>query len=375
SLGQVLPKPRAVNYTIRSLYDSLGRGDIDLCPSYQRDVVWPDSKQRGLVESVFRHFHIPPLIFSDDNDDDSVDDLFVCIDGKQRLMALVRFMQGFIYCEYSRISPKLWYKNCDKNASKRLLPAKVRKEFDRTQLTCMEYDEVDEVDQHEIFRRVQLGMALTASERLAASNTHRSRFVRALLDAHFTEASRLTSRTFHWDNSRGADYRLLSVVLYVAERFAVNPYVTPDVPDGRKLSRWLSAADPITPSTQSALSRAFEELDNIAGIKELRRVWGKPRPVASIELAMFAILIFVHPDMSRTDITELMAQLRRHIRARHTTIRSTMSITQAMVKFVSRSATKRRALRERRTSRKHRMEITEEDDSDHRPTRSKRRKT
>ncbi|KAI0031023.1 hypothetical protein K488DRAFT_52980, partial [Vararia minispora EC-137] len=38
-------------------------GSLDLNPEYQRAVVWPEKKQVGLVDSVLRSFHIPPLIF------------------------------------------------------------------------------------------------------------------------------------------------------------------------------------------------------------------------------------------------------------------------------------------------------------------------
>lgn len=75
-------------------------GQIDLNPSYQRgnitlfiltmrgsltgptDVVWPDSKQVGLIDSLFRNFYVPPVVFAVTKDEDGAI-VRVCVDGKQ----------------------------------------------------------------------------------------------------------------------------------------------------------------------------------------------------------------------------------------------------------------------------------------------------
>jgi hypothetical protein len=78
-------------------------GHIDLNPSYQRgnatlpglttymrpadivtrtDVVWPDSKQVGLIDSLFRNFYVPPVVFAVTTDEDGAT-IRICVDGKQ----------------------------------------------------------------------------------------------------------------------------------------------------------------------------------------------------------------------------------------------------------------------------------------------------
>jgi len=46
------------------------------------DVVWPDKKQTGLIDSLFRNFYIPPVVFAmfEDADGESIRE---CVDGKQ----------------------------------------------------------------------------------------------------------------------------------------------------------------------------------------------------------------------------------------------------------------------------------------------------
>lgn len=86
--------------------------DIDLDAEYQRgscgipcgepivlmavcitDVVWPDAKQISLIDSIFRNFYVPPVIFATKQHDDG-SETKICIDGKQRLTSIRRFMDG-----------------------------------------------------------------------------------------------------------------------------------------------------------------------------------------------------------------------------------------------------------------------------------------
>lgn len=46
------------------------------------DVVWPEAKQIGLIDSIFRNFYIPPIVFAVQQDDDG-EEVRVCVDGKQ----------------------------------------------------------------------------------------------------------------------------------------------------------------------------------------------------------------------------------------------------------------------------------------------------
>lgn len=59
------------------------------------DVVWPESKQIGLIDSVFRNFYIPPVIFAVQNDEDG-EVVRVCVDGKQRLTSIQKFLDGLV---------------------------------------------------------------------------------------------------------------------------------------------------------------------------------------------------------------------------------------------------------------------------------------
>ena len=73
-------------YTISYLLDMLENGQININPDYQRGEVWSNDKKTLLIQSVLGNIAIPPLTFNvkkADNDDE--DDIYECIDGKQRL--------------------------------------------------------------------------------------------------------------------------------------------------------------------------------------------------------------------------------------------------------------------------------------------------
>ncbi|EGN97363.1 hypothetical protein SERLA73DRAFT_57011, partial [Serpula lacrymans var. lacrymans S7.3] len=62
-ISHALRPPRTSQYTAKSLYDQTVDGSITLEPEYQRGIVWPESKQSGLIDSILRNYYIPPIIF------------------------------------------------------------------------------------------------------------------------------------------------------------------------------------------------------------------------------------------------------------------------------------------------------------------------
>ncbi|KAJ7915835.1 hypothetical protein B0H13DRAFT_2658596 [Mycena leptocephala] len=173
-IRHALKAPRATTYSTEALYKQIHNGDIDLDPEYQREVVWPESKQIGIIDSIFRNFYVPPVIFAVNTLDDGTETR-TCIDGKQRLTSIFRFLEGLIPHKDSLTGDKLWYRdNPDHRtrAAKKILPEKYRNMFDGRA----------DADEREIFQRVQLGVALTPAEKLKVLNTPRAQFIRTLQD-------------------------------------------------------------------------------------------------------------------------------------------------------------------------------------------------
>ena len=61
----------------------------------EKDVVWPTGKQMEIIDSLFHNFYVPPVIFALMRDEDG-EEVRVCVDGKQRLTSIVKFLDGHV---------------------------------------------------------------------------------------------------------------------------------------------------------------------------------------------------------------------------------------------------------------------------------------
>lgn len=105
-----LTSPEVLPFTTLELFHLIHEGAIELNPPYQRgmsrpvawrqnliaveDVVWPESKMIQLLDSIYRNFYIPPLLFVQVKLGGI--DVLRCVDGKQRLMSIQRFFDGHV---------------------------------------------------------------------------------------------------------------------------------------------------------------------------------------------------------------------------------------------------------------------------------------
>lgn len=133
---------------------------IDLDADYQREKIWTRKNQEELLDSLLHDIDIPKLYLARASGG-SFD--FECIDGKQRMSALLAFFKPspddeplavrvaghkYSYGELKTAHPSI---------------ARAMEEFE---LTVVTYPEVDEDLIREIFRRLQLGVRLNSGEML-----------------------------------------------------------------------------------------------------------------------------------------------------------------------------------------------------------------
>lgn len=116
----VLSHPVHSRKTARELHRMIHQGEIDLNPPYQRgtispflpslfaillfstDVVWTDAKQSALCGSVIRNYYVPAILLLKSRIGDGVDgaDVLVCVDGKQRLTSIQKFIDGQVSAHF-----------------------------------------------------------------------------------------------------------------------------------------------------------------------------------------------------------------------------------------------------------------------------------
>ncbi|KAF9562387.1 hypothetical protein CPC08DRAFT_817182 [Agrocybe pediades] len=339
-IRKALKPPRATTYTAQALFAQMHDSEIDLEAEYQRDIVWTETKQIGLIDSIFRNFYIPPVIFSVQSYDDG-SERKICIDGKQRLTAISLFMNGQIPHRDPFTNEKLWYREPrDERAKKsyKLLPLKYQKQFANKQIVCVEYQEITDADEREIFQRVQLGVALTPAEKLMVIKTPRADFIRSLQTTHMKEPGGLSSSSLDWNTARGSDYRSLAIGVYCMEKFS-GDLKMPGMP---QIERWLSP-----PSEPKDFDEKFKKEVRIAyqifsdiiqdtyklGLTELV-LRSHPR-LSPVEFMFISVMIYVHKDIaSLAQLAHGIGQLREHVRSTHVDIRSNSRVMRTATEFI-----------------------------------------
>ncbi|KJA16222.1 hypothetical protein HYPSUDRAFT_147982 [Hypholoma sublateritium FD-334 SS-4] len=346
-IRNALKVPRATTYTAQALYGAyqIYGCDINLEPEYQRDVVWSEAKQIGIIDSVFRNFYIPPVIFAVNAQEDG-SETKTCIDGKQRLTSIHKFMEGIVHspCFSSKnahMNPfmcsltgeKLYYKDIGASGPKRrLLPEKYRRLFANKQIVCVEYQDITDSDEREIFQqRVQLGMALTPAEKLQVVKTPRTDFIRDLQNQYAKEDGWLGPKHLAWDVSRGSDFRGIANAVCCMETYA-NLKALMSMP---QLEKWLSIDEPLKASTQKSVEEAFRLFAEIVQDKKLSKVLRTPAKISPVEFIGISILIYAFRDKATlAQLAAGIADMRRDVRDQHVDIRMNTRVSKTIVDFV-----------------------------------------
>jgi len=150
--------------------------DLDLNPSYQRELVWTSDRMTKLIDSFMCDFYIPPLIFNV-TETATVENgvkkyMRRSIDGKQRLTSVREFVAGKIPCHDAKGKRWFFCEDADRTtkAVRKILPPHEKRKFLRKELLCVEYNGLEKQQEEDLFSRVQLGMPLTPAEKLRASS-------------------------------------------------------------------------------------------------------------------------------------------------------------------------------------------------------------
>lgn len=199
-----------------------------------------------------------------------------CIDGKQRLTSILLFMDGQIPLIDPDTNQRLYYKTPPGDTKKKLLPEQYRRLFAYKQIVCVEYSDLSGQNERDIFQRVQLGVALTPSEKLQALDSPRCRFVRDL-------AGDDAVQNLPFEKKRAADFRVIAHVVHAIDRMDWLSNVT----DSHQLERWLQVDDEISSDLQQKIRKSVGAVAEM-GLKPN----GKAKRISPMEL--LAVLTFAH---------------------------------------------------------------------------------
>ncbi|RPD56796.1 hypothetical protein L226DRAFT_538270 [Lentinus tigrinus ALCF2SS1-7] len=319
---------RTTTYTAKSLYDQIIDNTIHLDPEYQRDIVWSEAKQSGLIDSLLRNYYIPPVLFAVTTHDDGSHSR-VCIDGKQRLTSIQLFMDGLIPHKDNVSGKKYWYKPAA-GEKRFILPKPLMQAFANKQITCIEYDGLLDDEEREIFQRVQLGVALTVAERMQAIPGYWPTLVREV------QAIILGERGFgedlDWGTDRGRDFQCLATIIYLIDS---HPSTNTTFPGAVKLEKWLQTNKPVPESMRAAVLETFHIFVALVKDKKYKIAFQKPLRVAPVEFSVIGLLIYINKDkFSLMQLSQAIWELRADVRKEHDDVRANSKVTKTLFKFL-----------------------------------------
>ncbi|KAI0296749.1 hypothetical protein B0F90DRAFT_1811280 [Multifurca ochricompacta] len=325
TITNTLRPPRSTSYSVRSLYEQIVDGSINLDPDYQRDIVWPEQKQIGLIDSVFRNYYIPPIIFAVSTTSDGSESR-ICIDGKQRLTSIQKFRVCPSYLPTLITAKRYWCKKQGANA-RTLLPKTLQQSFANKQIVCVEYDSLTDEQEREIFQRVQLGVALTPAERMQAIAGPWPNFIREI-QSHVLGDDGF-GNSFDWGRARGRDFHGLASIVYLIEHLPTSKAP----PSSQTMDRWLTRAIPVPPKLRTGVLDTFHVYRCLAQEKMYRKPF--TQRVSPIEFVMIGVMIYMKREiLSLTQLSHAAEKMRADVRSVEKDVRANGRVSRLLFKFI-----------------------------------------
>ncbi|PPQ94044.1 hypothetical protein CVT25_009892 [Psilocybe cyanescens] len=334
-----LPSPAVQMLTTRKLHHMIHEGEVDISPPYQRASgdVWTDTKRVGLIDSIFRNFFIPPVIFAVTTDEDGVI-VRTCVDGKQ-LAALLTTMHSKASDfdskvlrwtnKDSRNGKKYWY-TTSANAGKTELPKQFKQVFQEKEITVVEFHGIAPGTERELFQRVQLGMPLTAAEKVQAVASPWAEWIGQMIARHISNDGGLGD-VLDWDVTRGRNFQNVAHMIFCCDGLADEP-----LPTAQKIEKWINRADHPSKQFQEDIDRVLRCLWVIATSPKLNEGFVKVHQrIAPVEFIFIGVMLYVLRREAYETQAKAIYSLRRTIRLEFKDIRNNSDVGRAMWRHIN----------------------------------------
>ena len=146
-------------FTLREVLDMDNNGALKFNTEYQRSKVWNKQKKHLLIDSILRNYDIASVFLRQKSDNS----YYECLDGQQRLKAII----GFLNDDFG-LSPNIT-EELDGNPTKfSQLPDNYQAYIKEFKINAVIVTDIDEETTSDIFLRLQEGMPLNSAEKLNA---------------------------------------------------------------------------------------------------------------------------------------------------------------------------------------------------------------
>ncbi|KLT38448.1 hypothetical protein CC85DRAFT_289512 [Cutaneotrichosporon oleaginosum] len=254
----------------------------------------------------------------------------VCIDGKQRCTSIQRFIEGRIPFISPNTREKFWYTDCPGQKGGKPLPIVLKQRFDQLSIQVVEYRHLDIHQQRDIFQRVQLGMPLSAAEKLQALGGHWSTWITQLEKKYINANGGLKDTLPKFDVTRGRPFQILAslvMMVYDPESKTVphSTTMTKFLERGDKPERSFQLKVEMTLSIFVAISTDY--YDVAFGTIESR--------VAPVEFMGIGLLIFKRMNSyGMLRLAKEITKMREHLRDDFRDIRANTNLFKAIYAYI-----------------------------------------
>ncbi|KAF7954539.1 hypothetical protein EAE96_005659 [Botrytis aclada] len=368
-----LPTPMIVKRSLRMLYNTIVKGNLVLDPNYQRASVWDEGRASTLITSVLMGYFIPPIVLNVQTVINKLKDgrkevkhMRICVDGKQRLTSLFKFMSGEIGFLDNSHPPKKWY-YCHPTingvltpiSNRNICPDGLKKFFDDKVFCCYEYDHLTQETEETMFQLVQRGIALSPAEKMRAMSTEWARFTRIYED-DYAMVVNLSKQ------SRASGFRLILTIFTMIQEVlsgSTSDRRRKTVPSlqasPQALMRVLEDPEPISMGLKLAFKDVFDRFESLIKLSSTKLPNGQyelqknsvfdPAPeflkeadvnhvrtFSPLELVATGILISYHKDRRSDDVLlSDIKSLRRFLRLKHKDLRVNAQCWATAWEFIS----------------------------------------
>ncbi|KAI0915786.1 hypothetical protein AcV5_003610 [Taiwanofungus camphoratus] len=223
-----------------------------------------------------------------------------------------------------------WFTRSETQKATRLeVPPIWKQDFASKQITCVEYRNLSHGFERDIFQRVQLGMPLTAAEKLQAIPSPWSEWISDLDTRYINNDDGITD-IVDVDMKRGRDFQSLAQLVYCCDAYPEHA-----IPTAQKMEQWLVRMDLPNPAFKTAVNDVLTEFWYIAHTPRLAQAFTKiQKRVAPVEFVFIGVVLFALRDASHETRAEEIYNMRVHIRNRFSDVRFRNDVVRMLWDFI-----------------------------------------